>query len=121
MDISFENTPANKTDDSLKVTSPVKDLSVTERIKARGERFGVNTSDEAKRVMRSEKFGSSSSSPVKSIGGDLEKMKQRGERFGENVSKKFTTMSDKEKQQSRKTRFSSSSTPADTKKIRLST
>ena len=97
--------------------SPLKDLSATERIKARGERFGINTSDDAKRAMRIEKFGS----PSKPVGGDLEKMKQRGERFGENVSKKFTTMSDKEKQQTRKARFSSSSTPTDTKKMRLST
>ena len=118
MDISFES--VNKTEDSIdKIMSPIKDLSATERIKARGERFGVNTSDDAKRAMRTEKFGSSS--PAKSPGGDLEKMKQRGERFGENVSKKLVTMSDKEKQQSRKNRFSSGETPSVTKKTRLST
>ena len=75
--------------------------------------------------MRLEKFSASSGSPAKiSFGsGDLEKMKQRGERFGENVSKKFVKLSDKERQDLRKTRFTSGAdtVPSTNKKLRLST
>ena len=96
-------------------------LSQEERIKARGQKFGAQSSDEAKKVMRLEKFGADS--PIKPVGGDLEKMKQRGERFGENVSKKFLKMTDKDRQQLRKNRFSVESSPNEkpNKKIRLST
>ena len=107
-------------ENSFSASKDVSRLSQEEKVKARGQKFGSNTSDDAKKAMRLEKF--SSDSPVKTVGGDLEKMKQRGERFGENVSKKFQKMSDKERQQSRKDRFSAESSPTEkTKKIRLST
>ncbi|KAI6649101.1 SAP domain-containing ribonucleoprotein [Oopsacas minuta] len=121
-DISFEDTSTAKLDDTTPTPlSPTKDLSLNERIKARGERFGTQTSDEAKKAMRLEKYGDT---PAKTVaGGDLEKMKQRGERFGENVSKKLVSMSDKERQEMRKNRFASDSSAGEnklTKKIRLS-
>ena len=113
----------SETTTSTKDFSPSKDisrLSQEDRIKARGDKFGGNTSDVAKKAMRLEKFASDS--PIKSPGGDLDKMKQRGERFGENVSKKFLKMTDKERQETRKSRFSNESTPNEKyKKIRIST
>ncbi|KAK7579811.1 hypothetical protein V9T40_000440 [Parthenolecanium corni] len=99
--------------------------SEEERLEERKRKFGVLDDDEKKRA-RAARFGITDSSTKKSgavsktLADSLEKLKSRAERFGSVISPLLSKLSEEEKMQARKNRFSgttsSSNVPEEEKK-----
>ncbi|KAL8611938.1 hypothetical protein ACOMHN_034067 [Nucella lapillus] len=106
-----ENIPKEDSEKIKKVLPP-KDLSETDKLKARAEKFGA-VSETAKKEKRAERFGIQASSAVTtgSIGtsdtdvADVGKLKKRAERFGEVVSNSLRKAYEDERKRKRLERF----------------
>lgn len=89
----------------------ISNISAKERLELRAKKFGVSISQDAKKLIRAERFGNAGGSVtknspivVKSDFTSTDKLKQRALRFGV-ISKDAATLEQKEKLAKRKARF----------------
>jgi hypothetical protein len=87
-------------------------LSDVERLKKRGERFGMQDNQMAKKMARSERFGTVLGKRSNDVSEEnLEKMKVRADRFGATGgSSVITKLKDEEKKKDRASRFNLAAT-----------
>ncbi|KAL8567738.1 hypothetical protein ACOMHN_009046 [Nucella lapillus] len=123
--VVFSHSPRDS--EEIKKVLPPKDLSETDKLKARAEKFGA-VSETAKKEKRAERFGIQASSAVTtgSIGtsdtdaAHVEKLKKRAERFGEVVSDKLKKVYEDEKKRKRLERFgTTAASSTEVKKVEL--
>ncbi|XP_053564103.1 SAP domain-containing ribonucleoprotein isoform X1 [Bombina bombina] len=108
-DVPPEENPS-ETESEKKLVKITSEVSVTDRLQKRAERFNVPTSLDSKKAARAARFGITSADP-KGQSSDpkstvnLDKLKERGQRFGLSVSPLSRKTEDDEKLKKRKERF----------------
>ncbi|KAK9743844.1 SAP domain [Popillia japonica] len=102
----------NSTDDSIekdkvdeKKVVKLSELSAKDRLEMRAKKFGVPLTVDAKRAVRAERFGTSSSKSISNNSTSVDVLKQRAERFGINVSSVVTKLDNDERIKRRQERF----------------
>ncbi|XP_022911545.1 SAP domain-containing ribonucleoprotein [Onthophagus taurus] len=93
-------------EDEKKVVK-LSELSAKDRLEMRAKKFGVELSDNAKKIARAERFGGSEkiSAPTNSLTTDV--LKQRAERFGLAPTATIQNLNNEERKKKRQERFGS--------------